>query len=151
MSMRVILLTWCQIQRTSSGLRYVYCGPGHIGCIYSSAYSGFNTRLNLSALLLEIIGHVYARYTANLVPNTTHILRYTLCELWSRTYTKHLQLHIFSLQYSFERICTAIVHITSIQCALYCILGAKYSAHTSVYAMRPVVPAKYKVFSAPHI
>jgi hypothetical protein len=149
--MRVILLTWCQMQHTSLSLLYVNCGPGHIQCNYSSAYSGFNIRLNLSALLLEIIGHVDARYTSNLVPNTAHILRYTLCELWSRTYTMHLQLHIFRLQYSFERICTAILHITTIQCALYCILGAKYSAHPPVYAMRPVVPLKYKVFSAPHI
>jgi hypothetical protein len=86
-SMRVILHSWCQIQRTSSGLRYVNCGSGHIQCNYSTAYSGFNIRLNLSALLLEIIGHVSARYTANLVPNTTHIVKFTLCELWSRTYT----------------------------------------------------------------
>jgi hypothetical protein len=85
------------------------------------------------------------------VPNTDHILRYTLCELWSRTYAMHLQLHIFRLQDTFERICTAIVHITIIQWTLYCILGAKYSAHPPVYANRPVVPAKYKVFSAPHI
>jgi hypothetical protein len=151
MSMRVILLTWCQIQHTSLSLLCVNCDPEHIQCNYSSAYTGFNIRLNLSALLLEIIGHVDARYTANLVPNTAHVLRFTLCVLWSRTYTMHLQLHIFRLQYSFERICAAIVHITTIQCALYCILGAKYSAHPPVYAMRPVVPAKYKVFSAPHI
>jgi hypothetical protein len=51
-SMLVILHTWCQIQRTSSGLRYVNCGPGHIHCIYSSAYSEFNIHLNVSALLL---------------------------------------------------------------------------------------------------
>jgi hypothetical protein len=95
MSVRVILLTWCQIQHTSLSLLYVNCGPVHIQSNYSSAYSGFNIRLNLSALLLEIIGHVDARYTANLVPNAAHILRYTLCELWSRTYTMHLQLRIF--------------------------------------------------------
>jgi hypothetical protein len=150
-SMRVILQTCYQIQRTSSNLCYVNCGSGHIQCNYCTAYSGFNIRLNLFALLLEIIGHVYARYNAFLVPNTTHIVKFTLCELWSRTYTMHLQLHIFRLQYSFERICTAIAHITTIQCALYCILGAKYSAHPPVYAMWPVVPAIYKVFSAPHI
>jgi hypothetical protein len=131
-SMRVILQILCQIQSPSSGSRYVNCGPGHIQCIYSSAYTGYNIRLILSALLLEIIGHVDARYTANLVPNTAHILRYTLCELWSRTYTMPLQLHIFRLQYSFERICTAIIHITTNHCGLYCILGAKYSAHPPV-------------------
>jgi hypothetical protein len=76
-----------QILRTSSGLRYVNYGPGHIQCIYSSIYSGLNIRLNASALLLEIIGHFDARYTAILVPNTAHVLRFTLCQLWSRTYT----------------------------------------------------------------
>jgi hypothetical protein len=119
-SMRVILQIWCQIQHTSLSLLYVNSGPGHKQCNYSSAYSGFNIRLNLSALLLQIIGHVDARYTANLVPNTAHILRYTLCFLWSRLYTMHLQLRIFRLQCSSERICAAIVHITTIQRALYC-------------------------------
>jgi hypothetical protein len=76
-----------QILRTSSGLRYVNYGPGHIQCIYSSIYSVLNIRLNASALLLEIIGHFDARYTAILVPNTAHVLRFTLCQLWSRTNT----------------------------------------------------------------
>jgi hypothetical protein len=133
--MRVKLHSWCQIQRTSSSLRYVNCGPGHIQCIYSSAYSVLNIRLNVSALLFEIYRYLHARYTANLVPNTEHILRFTLCELWSRTYTMYLQLHIFRLQYSFQRICPAIVHITIIQCALYCKLVNKYSAHPPIYAM----------------
>jgi hypothetical protein len=68
----------------------VNCGSGHIQRNYTTAYSGFNIRLNLSALILEIIRHVYARYNAFLVPNTTHIVKFTLCELWSRTYTMHL-------------------------------------------------------------
>jgi hypothetical protein len=148
---RVILQILCQIQSPTSGLRYVNCGPGHIQCIYGSAYSDFNVHLNVSALLLEISRQFNARYTANLVPNTAHILRFTLCELWSRTYTMHLQLHIFRLQYSFERICAAIVHITTIQCALYRKLVAKYSAHPPVYAMWTVVPAIHKVLTAPHI
>jgi hypothetical protein len=86
-SMRVILQIWCQIQRTSSSLYYVDGGPGHIQCSYSSAYSGLNIQLNISALQLEISRICNARHTANLVPNTAHILQYTLCELWSRTYT----------------------------------------------------------------
>jgi hypothetical protein len=102
MSMRVILLTWCQIQPTSSGIRYVNCGPGHMQCIYSTAYSVFNIHLNVSALPLEISRQFTACYTANLVPNTAHILQFMLCELWSRPYTKYLQLRIFSLQYSAE-------------------------------------------------
>jgi hypothetical protein len=150
-SLRVILQTCCQIQRASSNLCNVNCGSGHIQCNYSSTYSGINIRLNPSALLLEIIGHVYARYTAILVPNTAHILPYTLCDLWSRPNTMHLQLHIFRLQYSFERICPAIVHITTIQCALYCKLDGKYSAHPPVHALWTVVPAIYRVLTAPHI
>jgi hypothetical protein len=149
--MRVRLHSWCQIERTSSRFRYVNCRPGYIQCIYSSAYLGFNIHLNVSALLLEISRQFNARYTANLVPNTAYILRFTLCELWSRTYTMHLQLHIFRLHYSFERICPAIVHISANQGALNCILCAKYSAHPPVYAMWTVIPAIYKVFSAPHI
>jgi hypothetical protein len=150
-SMLVILQTWGQIQRTSSGLRYVNCGPGHIQCIYSSIYSEFNIHLNVSALILFISRPVKARYTPNLLPNTAHIPQYMLCELWSSLYTKYFQLRIFRLKYSTVVICAAIVHITAIQCAIYCILGDKYSAHPPVYAMRPVVPAIYKVFSAPHI
>jgi hypothetical protein len=150
-SMRVILQTLSQIQRISSRLRYVNCGPDYIQSIFSSAYLDFNIQLWVSAQLLEISRQFNSRYTANLVPNTAHIFRFALCELWSRTYTMHLQLHIFSLQYSFERICPAIVHITTIQCALYCKLVAKYSAHTAIYAMWTAVPAISKVFSAPHI
>jgi hypothetical protein len=67
--------------------------------------------------------------TANMVPNIAHILQFTLCELWSRTYTKHLQHGIFRLQYSTERICAAIGDILTIQCALYRKRGAKYSTH----------------------
>jgi hypothetical protein len=133
--MRVILQILCQIQSPYSGLSYVNCGPGHIQCIYSSAYSEFNIHLNVSALLMEISRQFNSRYTANLVPNTAHILRFTLCELWSRTYTIHLQLHTGRLQYSSERICSAIGNISTIQCSLYCKLGAKYSPYPPVYAM----------------
>jgi hypothetical protein len=149
--MRVILHSWCQIQHTSLSLLYVNCGPVHIQCNYSSAYSGFNIRLNLSAQLLEIIGHVDARYTANLVPNTAHILRYTLCELWSRTYTMHLQHRIFSLHYSADGSPPATGGISTIQWALDCKLGANYSAHPPAFAMWTVVPHIYNVFTAPHI
>jgi hypothetical protein len=149
--MRVILQTWCQIQRTSSSLRYVNCGSGLIQCIYSSACSGFNIHLNVYAVLLEISRQLNARYTANLVPDTAHILRFTLRELWSRTYTMHLQLRIFRLQYSTECICAAIGVTSTIQCSLYCKLGARYCAHPPVYAMWTVLPDIYNVFTAPHI
>jgi hypothetical protein len=91
----VTLLTWCQVQRTSSGLRYVNYGPGHIQCIYSSIYSDFNIHLNVSALLLYISRQFSARYTANLLPNTPHTLQFMLCDLCSRPDTKYLQLRIF--------------------------------------------------------
>jgi hypothetical protein len=85
------------------------------------------------------------------VPNTEHIVQFTLRELWSRPYTMYLYLRIFRLQYSAAGIIAAIVDITSIQCTLYCKLGAKYRAHPPVYAVRTLVPAIYKVFTAPHI
>jgi hypothetical protein len=150
-SVRVILQTWCQIQRTSSSLRYVNCGPGHIQCTYSSAYLGFNIQMKVAPLLLEVFRQFSARYTAFLVPNTAHILPFTLYELWSRPYSKYLLLRIFRLQYSNEGSSPAIGGLSTIQCALYCILGAKYSAYPPVYAIWTVVPAIFKVFTAPHI
>jgi hypothetical protein len=83
-SMIVILQSWCQIQRTFSGLRYVYCGPGHLQCNYSYVYSGCNIQVNQSTLLLEISRYFDALYNANLEPNIEHILQFALCELWSR-------------------------------------------------------------------
>jgi hypothetical protein len=150
-SLSVILQSRCQIQRTSSWLRYLNCGRGYIRCSYSSTYSIFNIQLNVSSPLLEIYQQLNVRYSANLVPNTAHILRFTLCELWSRTYTIYLQLLTFSLQYSSERICVAIGNISTIQRSLYCKHVAKYRAHPPVYALWTVVPAIYKVLTAPHI
>jgi hypothetical protein len=46
-----------------------------------------------------------------------------------------LQFRIIRLQYSTERICAAIGDISTIQRALHCYLGAKYSAHLLVYGM----------------
>jgi hypothetical protein len=116
------------IQHTFFSFRCLNRGLEHIQCKYSSAYSGFNIQLNVSALILEIYRQLNVRYTANTVPNTARILRSALSELWSRTYTMYLQLRIFRLQYSTERICAAIVDITIIQCALYCKLRAN-TAH----------------------
>jgi hypothetical protein len=138
--MSVILQAWCQLKRTSPSLRYVNFGPGHIQCIYSSAYSVFNIHLNVSALILYISRQFNVGYTANLVPNTAHIVQFTLCEMWCRTYTKYLQLRIFMLQNSAVSICAAIVEITWILCALYCKFGVKYSAHRPVYVVWIVVP-----------
>jgi hypothetical protein len=41
---------------------------------------------------------------------------------------------VFRLQYSADRICAAIGDVSTILCALYCKLEAKYSAHPPVYA-----------------
>jgi hypothetical protein len=60
----------------------------------------------------------------------------------------YLQLHILRLQYSNERISAVIGHITTIQCALYCKHGAKYSAHPPVYAVWTVVQDIYNIFTA---
>jgi hypothetical protein len=120
--MRVILQTWCQMQCKSSGLRYVKCGPRHIQCINSSAYSDFNIHLKVGPLLFQVSRQFSARYTANFEPNTAHILQFTLCELWSRTYRMYLQLRIFRRQYSSERIWAAIGDISAIQRAFDCIL-----------------------------
>jgi hypothetical protein len=120
-------------------------------CNYSSEYSGFNIQLNVSALILVISRQFNERYTAILVPNTAHVLGFTLCLLWSRTYTMQLQLRIFGLHYSSERICAAIGYISTIQCELYCKFGAKYRAHLPVYSMWTVVPGIYSVVTAPNI
>jgi hypothetical protein len=148
--MRLILQTLCHIQRLSSRLRYMNCGPGHIQCNYSSRYSGFNIQQNVSLPLLEISFQFNERYNAHSMPNTAHNHQSTQYELRSRTYTMHLQLRILRLQYSSERISAAIGDISTIQCALYCKLGAKCSANPAVYTMCTVVPDIYKVFTAPH-
>jgi hypothetical protein len=206
-SMPVMLQAWCQIWRTSSGLRYVNCGPCHIQCSYSSEYSGSNIQLQVSALLFEISrqfnarstatmvpntahiiqftlsvlcsGHIQCnnsmacsgfniqlyvsallldiswkcnvRYTANLMPNIAHILQFTLFELWSRTYAMQLQVRLFRLQYSAERICAAIGGIPKFRCPSYCKYGAKFSTHPPVYAKWTEVPTIYNVITAPHI
>jgi hypothetical protein len=119
----------------NTSLRYLNCGPYHIQCTYSSTYSGLNIQLNVSALLYEIYRQLYVRYTANFVPNTAHMFQFALSELWSRTYTMYLHFRIFRLQYSTEVSSPAVLGIPTIQCALYCKLGAKYCAHPPVYAM----------------
>jgi hypothetical protein len=150
-SMRVILQIGCQIQRTSSSLRCVDCGPGRIQNICCSAYLGLNIQLEVAPLLLEVSRQFNARYTANLVPNTARILQFTLYDLWSRSCRLYLQLRIFRLQYSDEGRSPAIGGISSMQWAIYCKLGANYSAQSPVYAVWTVVPAIYKVFTAPYI
>jgi hypothetical protein len=113
----------------------VNCGPGHIQWNDNTAYSVFSIQLNVSARLLEISRQFNERYTAILVLNTAHVPRFTLCQLWSRTDTKYLQLLIVRPQYSTERICAAIGNIPTLRCALYCKFGVKCSEYTPVYAV----------------
>jgi hypothetical protein len=80
--------------------------------------------------------------------NTAHILRFTLYELCSRTYTMHFQLHIFRIQYSIERVCAAIGDNRTLRCPLYWKFGAKYSSNYPVYPMCTVVPDMYNVITA---
>jgi hypothetical protein len=148
--MRVILQIWCQIQRTSPSLRCVNCGPVNIQSICSSAFLGFNIQLWLSALPLHISRQFNARYTANLVPSKAHVIQFTQCVLWSRTYTMHLQFLILRPQYSTVGIRDAITDIPTHRCALYCKFGVKYSAHPPVYSIWTVIPAIYNVFTGSH-
>jgi hypothetical protein len=143
--------TLVPILRTSSRIRYVNCGLGHVQYNYSSPHTGYSIPLNVSALPMEIYRQFNVPYTVNIVPNTAHILQFTQFELWSRTYTMYLQFHIFRLQYSTERICAAIGDISTIQCASYSKRCAKYSAYPSDYAIWIVVPAIHSVISALHI
>jgi hypothetical protein len=117
-----MLQTLNQIQSISSRLRHVNCGPGYIQGIYSSAYLGFNIQLQVGPLLSVVSRQCNERYTASLVPITVHFLQFTVCALWSRTYRMYLQLRIFRLQYSSERIRAAIGDSPTIQRAFDCIL-----------------------------
>jgi hypothetical protein len=63
----------------------------------------------------------------------------------------YLQLHIFRIQYSAERIFAVIVDISTTQCALYCKLCAKYSAQPADCAVCTLVRTIYSVITAPHI
>jgi hypothetical protein len=86
-----------------------------------------------------------------MVSNIAHIQPFTLCELWSRSYTMHLQLSIFRLYYSAVGICDAIADISTMLRALNCKPGAKCSALPPVNSMCTVVPVIYNAFTAPHI
>jgi hypothetical protein len=150
-SMSVTLQIWCQIQRTSSSLRYVNYRRGHIQCIYSSAYWGFNIHLNVSALLLEISWQFNARDTAFLVPNTAHILQFTLCELWSRSYTIHFAPHIQTSIFIWTYLRCYWKYLDNSKLVIlqtWCQIQRTSSGLRYVnYENRNI----YKVFSAPHI
>jgi hypothetical protein len=82
-SMRVILHTCCHTQGTITGLRYVNSGPRQIQYNYSSSYARFNIQLYVSPRRLAVYRLIDACYTPNLLPNTGHNIRFTLCQFWS--------------------------------------------------------------------
>jgi hypothetical protein len=121
-SMRVILQIWCQIERTSSGLRCVNSGPVHIQCNYSSAYSRFNIQVNVSALLLVIYRQRNAHYTAIMVQiqRTSSNLRYPNCgpgHIWciySSAYSGfNIQLNVSALLLEISGQCNALCELWS--------------------------------------
>jgi hypothetical protein len=104
----------------------------------------------ISAAIGDILSIQWALY-CKLSAKYSGQPQFRLSELWSRPYTVQLQLLIFRLQYSTESICAAIVDISTIQCALYCKHGTKYSAHPPVDAIWPVFPDIYNENTVPHI
>jgi hypothetical protein len=109
----------------------------------------FNIRS--SAAIGDIFTIQWALYCKLGAKYNAHISVYAMWTVWSRTYTMYLQLHIFRMQYSAERISAVIGDISTIQCAPYCKLCAKYSAHPPVHAIWTVVPVVYNVITAPHM
>jgi hypothetical protein len=77
------------LPNTANVLQFTLCElwSRHIQCKYSSAYSGFNIQLRVSALILEMCQQFSEPYTANLVQNTAHNLQFTQCGQCSRPYT----------------------------------------------------------------
>jgi hypothetical protein len=67
-----------------------------IQCNNISAYSGFNIQVKVSAVILDIYRQFNVRYMAHMVPNTAHILQFTLSELWSRTYIECNYSYVYS-------------------------------------------------------
>jgi hypothetical protein len=121
-----------------------------VPAIYN-AVTALHIQLNVSKMLLEISRQFKPRNTANMVPNTAHILQFTLCGLCSRPYTIQYQVRLVRLEYTADRIFPAMGHISKIQCALYWKLGANYSAHPPAFAMWTLVPDIYNAFTAPYI
>jgi hypothetical protein len=132
----------CQMQPKSSRLRRANTGPSQIQYNYISWCSCFNIQLNVSPSILVICQQFNAYYTPHFLANTEHNIQLTLYHLWSRSNPIKLHFLILSHQYSNERISTAISGSSTIQCALYTTLAAKYSAYPLVYAMSTMVPVK---------
>jgi hypothetical protein len=102
-SMCVILQPWCQIQGTSSSLRYLNCGSRHIQCTYSSTYAGFNNQqtylrgywrhVNNSA---RIILQTWCQYSAH---PPDYALWTVVPDIYSVITAPHIQASIFNWTY----------------------------------------------------
>jgi hypothetical protein len=84
-SVRVIFHTFCLIQSTISGLRYVRSGLGKMLYNYNSCYSGCNIQLTVNPTILVMCRQFNGRYTPLLQPNAVHNIRFKLFQFWSRS------------------------------------------------------------------
>jgi hypothetical protein len=87
------------------------------------------------------------RYTSHLLPNTGHNIRFTLCQLWSRSNPIKLHFLILSHQYSNERTSPAISGSSTIQCVLYSIFAAKRSLNPPNYATLTLILFKPNIIT----
>jgi hypothetical protein len=145
--MRVILHICCQMQPKSSSLCYVNSGPNQTQYNYSSCHSDLSIKLNVSPLRLMVYRQINARNTPHLLPNTQHNIRFTLCQLWSRSNPIQLHFLIFILQYSIECISAAIGCLSTNRCVLYFTFSANYRAQYPVYAMPTLAPVKSNIIT----
>jgi hypothetical protein len=89
-----------QIQRTSACLCYVNSVPCQIyhNCRFGD--SAGNIQLDVPPFPLEICREFGAGHAPHLLPDTAHVLLFTLCQLWSGSNPMLLQVCIFMFQLS---------------------------------------------------
>jgi hypothetical protein len=148
-SLRVILHICCQIQLRLADLYYVNSGSCQIQCNYGSALWGLNIELVVSPLLLQMYEQLNARYTPHLQPNTAHVNRFVLCQLWILSNPMQIQLRIFKLHYSIDHFSVDIGYMWTIRCALCGTIAVKCRASAPVYAMSTVATVKSNVITVP--
>jgi hypothetical protein len=140
--MRVILNICCQIERPTAGFCYVNSGPFQILCNSSIPYLGLSIQLNVSPIPLEICRPLDESCTPLLLPNTAHVILFTLCQLWSRSSRTLSQICIYGHEYSIERTSVSIRDMPTIRCAFHSTFAANYSSHQPFCAMSTLYPVK---------
>jgi hypothetical protein len=140
--MRVILNICCQIERPTAGFCYVNSGPFQILCNSSIPYLGLSIQLNVSPIPLEICRPLDESCTPLdesctplLLPNTAHVILFTLCQLWSRSSRTLSQICIYGHEYSIERTSVSIRDMPTIRCALHPTFRASYSVSQPACSM----------------